>query len=123
MSRQLLIIDDDSRNIFALKATLQASGYEVLSALSAEEGLSLLHNNSGSISAILLDMMMPGMDGYQALSRIRSTEDGASMLVIAVTAQAMKGDKEKCIAAGANDYIAKPIDVDVLLHKLKELDA
>ena len=123
MASQILIIDDDSRNIYALKATLQANGYETVAALGAEEGLHFLTTNSGNISAILLDMMMPGMDGYQALSQIRSSVNGATIPVIAVTAQAMKGDREKCIAAGANDYIAKPIDVDILLQKLKELKA
>jgi CheY-like chemotaxis protein len=122
MAKQVLIIDDDSRNIYALKATLQANDYETVSALSAEEGLDLLKNNP-AIGTILLDMMMPGMDGYQALTQIRNSPAGADIPVIAVTAQAMKGDKEKCIAAGANDYIAKPIDVDILLEKIKALQA
>lgn len=123
MSKQVLIIDDDSRNIYALKATLEANDYETLSALSAEEGLYILQNNVSTIGTILLDMMMPGMDGYQALAKIRSSAAGTGIPVIAVTAQAMKGDREKCIAAGANDYIAKPIDVDILLEKIKALQA
>ncbi len=114
---KILIIDDDPRNIYALRATLQANGFETVTATAADEGITLLKEQR-DISLVLLDMMMPGMDGYEALSQIRSERENA-IPVIAVTAQAMKGDREKCLEAGANDYIAKPIDVDDLLAKLK----
>lgn len=114
---KILIIDDDPRNIYALRATLQANGFETVTATGADEGIAILKEQR-DISLVLLDMMMPGMDGYQALSQIRNERQEA-FPVIAVTAQAMKGDREKCLEAGANDYIAKPIDVDDLLAKLK----
>lgn len=118
-SKSVLIIDDDDRNIFALKATLKARGFVCYTAVSAAEGIKLLEKNAG-IKVVLLDMMMPEMDGYEALQAIRSNEAIAGKAVIAVTAQAMTGDKEKCLAAGANDYISKPIDVDQLLQKLNK---
>ena len=114
---KILIIDDDPRNIFALKATLEANGFEVLTASSAIGGIGTLKMETG-IVMVLLDMMMPGMDGYEALPLISNVADGRVLPVIAVTAQAMKGDREKCLQAGAVDYIAKPIDVDTLLSRI-----
>lgn len=114
MSNKVLIIDDDPRNIFALAATLKAKGFQCISTLSAREGIELLKRDEG-IKIVLLDMMLPDMDGYEALGVIRANPLLTKKPVIAVTAQAMLGDKEKCIEAGANDYIAKPIDVDKLL--------
>ncbi len=111
---KILIIDDDPRNIFALTATLKAKGFVCLSTLSASEGIELLKRDN-EIKIVLLDMMMPDMDGYEALAIIREDSEIGSVPVLAVTAQAMVGDKEKCIEAGADDYIAKPIDVDRLL--------
>src|SRR6476620_3502766 len=116
-SKTILIIDDDSRNIFALSAVLKAKGYQVVSALSAIEGITRLKNNK-NISVVLLDIMMPDMDGYQAIAAIRSSEQMSKIPIIAVTAQAMVGDREKSLEAGADDYISKPIDVDVLLALL-----
>lgn len=115
--KQVLIIDDDSRNIFALKATLKAKGYSSLSVMDAQEALILLEQDKG-IGVVLMDMMMPELDGYEAISLIRKNKEIAAVPIIAVTAQAMVGDREKCLAAGADDYISKPIDVDVLLEKL-----
>jgi two-component system, cell cycle response regulator DivK len=115
--KTILIIDDDSRNIFALSAVLKAKGYHVVSALSAVEGITRLKNNK-SIAVVLLDIMMPDMDGYQAIAAIRSSEQISKIPIIAVTAQAMVGDKEKSLEAGADDYISKPIDVDALLGLL-----
>jgi CheY-like chemotaxis protein len=119
MSEQktVLIIDDDSRNIFALKAVLKAKGFDVRSASSANEGLTMLRNNKG-IKIVLLDMMMPDMDGYETLGVIRSDKELSGTKVFAVTAQAMMGDREKCLEAGANEYVSKPVDVDLLLHLL-----
>lgn len=117
MSHKVLIIDDDPRNIFALAATLKAKGFQCISTLSAREGIELLKRDDG-IKIVLLDMMLPDMDGYEALGIIRSSPAIAAKPVIAVTAQAMVGDREKCIEAGANAYIAKPIDVDKLLSTM-----
>jgi CheY-like chemotaxis protein len=116
-TKTILIIDDDSRNIFALSAVLKAKGYQVVSALSAIEGITRLKNNK-NISVVLLDIMMPDMDGYQAIAAIRSSEQISKIPIIAVTAQAMVGDREKSLEAGADDYISKPIDVDALLALL-----
>lgn len=115
----ILIIDDDSRNIFALQLTLKTRKYNYISSQTAAEGLLLLQTHPG-IGLVLIDMMMPGMDGYEAIRIIRSTEQYATIPVIAVTAQAMSGDKEKCLAAGADGYIAKPIDVDKLVAVIEK---
>lgn len=113
----VLIIDDDNRNTFALQLTLKAKGYTCLACSSAEEGLAIL-TECTDIGLILMDMMMPEMDGYQMLNVIQSSDTYPDIPVIAVTAQAMSGDREKCLAAGATDYIAKPIDVDILMQVL-----
>ena len=117
--QKILIIDDDSRNIFALAATLKYKGYTCVTATSAAEGLTLLLADE-NIKVVLMDMMMPEMDGYEAISEIRKNEAWALLPVIAVTAQAMTGDREKCIRAGATDYISKPINVDLLETLLKK---
>lgn len=116
-NKTVLIVDDDSRNIFALKAVLKSKGFDVASASSAADGLQYLRTNKGT-KIVLLDMMMPDMDGYQALHEIRSDKELSGSIVFAVTAQAMIGDREKCLEAGANEYVSKPIDVDLLLQLL-----
>lgn len=118
--KRVLIIDDDNRNIFALTATLKTRAFECISCLSAEEALTMLKKNE-HFDAILIDMMMPDMDGYEAIPLIKKIPSHAKTLVVAVTAQAMVGDKEKCLIAGANYYISKPIDVDKLLEILKTI--
>ena len=115
--KTVLLIDDDSRNIFALTAVLKAKGFRILSASSAQDGIQHLQKDQG-IKVVLLDMMMPDMDGYEALRVIRADDKISQVAVIAVTAQAMVGDREKCLEAGANDYVSKPIDVDYLLEIL-----
>ncbi|WP_423149242.1 response regulator [Rubrolithibacter danxiaensis] len=115
---KVLIVDDESRNIFALKAVLTAKGFSCISATTAEEGLQIASNQK-DIGIILMDMMLPQTDGYEAISIIRKDPQLKEIPVIAVTAQAMKGDKEKCLNAGADNYISKPIDVDLLLNLLK----
>ncbi|MET0466313.1 MAG: response regulator [Chitinophagaceae bacterium] len=115
--KKILVVDDDPKNIFALVATLRAKGFETASANSAEEGIAILLQD-GSIGLVLLDMMMPEMDGYQAISVIRAHDNLRSLPLVAVTAQAMKGDQEKCLEAGADAYISKPIDVELLLETL-----
>ena len=113
-----VIIDDDDRNIFALGATLRAKGFSCQPFHGAIEAIEALKKITCDI--ILIDMMMPNMDGYEAIPKIREIKGKEHIPIIAVTAQAMHGDKEKCIAAGANDYVSKPIDVDRLLSVLKE---
>jgi len=118
--KRLLIIDDDPRNIFALVNTLRARSYDCLSCLSADEAIELLESDQ-MIDAILLDMMMPEIDGYEAIPLIKKIPSRKFTTIIAVTAQAMVGDKEKCIQAGADSYVSKPIDVDKLLAALSEI--
>jgi CheY-like chemotaxis protein len=115
--KKVLVVDDDPKNIFALVATLRSKGFTTASASSAEEGIALLLQDN-DIGVVLLDMMMPDMDGYQAISVIRAHENLRALPLVAVTAQAMKGDQEKCLEAGADAYISKPIDVDHLLSTL-----
>ena len=118
-AKTILIIDDDARNIFALKAVLKSKGYNVLSSINAEDTLTLLNNNA-DIGVLLLDMMMPDIDGYEVLGLLRTHPRFATLPVIAVTAQAMPGDKEKCLEAGANQYVSKPINTDLLLNYLNK---
>lgn len=118
--KRLLIIDDDSRNIFALEHTLRAKSFDCVSCLSAEDALKLLETDE-RIDAVLIDMMMPEMDGYEAIPLMKQIPSRNSTLIVAVTAQAMKGDKEKCLDAGADDYVSKPIDVDKLLQVLSRI--
>ena len=117
MKKKILIIDDDARNIFALTATLRAKAFECVSCLSAPEALEMLKTDL-TIDAILIDMMMPDMDGYEAIPRIKNIPHRADTPIFSVTAQAMVGDREKCLRAGATNYIAKPVDVDRLLTLL-----
>lgn len=116
-SKKVLIIDDDSRNIFALTAVLRARGFQCISASGAIEGIDLLSKDP-EIGIVLMDMMMPEMDGYEAIDMIRNDDKLSATPIIAVTAQAMMGDKEKTLAAGADDYVSKPIDVDLLTDLL-----
>lgn len=116
---KILIVDDDNRNVFALSAVLKARGYTCISAISAFEGLEILKNTT-DINMVLMDMMMPEMDGYEAIRQIKQNTRIAEIPVISVTAQAMVGDREKCIQAGADGYVSKPIDVDILTGLLKE---
>ncbi len=118
--KRLLIIDDDSRNIFALENTLRAKSFDCLSCLSAEEALKLLETNE-RIDAVLIEMMMPEMDGYEAIPLIKMIPSRESLYVVAVTAQAMTGDREKCLKAGADEYISKPVNVDQLLLILSKI--
>ena len=114
-----LIIDDDLKNIFALEATLRAKGWDVLTASSALEGISLL-DNVNDINIVLMDMMMPELDGYEAISIIRQKESIRNVPIIAVTAQAMPVDRERCLSAGADGYIPKPVDVEKLFELINQ---
>lgn len=118
--KKILIVDDDNRNIFALSAVLKARNYECQSCISAEDALNLLKTDA-PVDIVLIDMMMPYMDGYEAIPLIKALPNRQGMPVISVTAQAMVGDAEKCMAAGADGYISKPVDVDKLLHILNDI--
>lgn len=120
MKKKILIVDDDPRNIFALEATLKAKGFDCISRLNANEALAVFEEEK-EISAVLLDMMMPEMDGYEAIPLFKKIKKDTKIPVVAVTAQAMVGDREKCLAAGADNYISKPIDVDRLMQILSSL--
>jgi two-component system cell cycle response regulator DivK len=113
MQKKVLIMDDDSRNIFALRLVLQSRGYNCVATSDAAYGLDMMEQDEG-IAVVLLDMMMPERDGYELLQCIRNSEKLKHLPVIAVTAQAMQGDREKCLAAGATDYVPKPVDIDKL---------
>ena len=118
--KRILIVDDDPRNIFALSAVLKSRRFECCSCTSAKETLELLQTDT-RFDVILMDMMMPDMDGYEAIPLIKKMPTRATIPVIAVTAQAMLGDREKCLQAGADGYISKPIDVDKLLKLLNSI--
>lgn len=118
-NKTILIIDDDNRNIFALSAFLKTRGFTCINAAGAAEGLQIVAERQ-DIGVILLDMMMPDMDGYEFLSVIREKDVQPQYRIIALTAQAMTGDREKCIAAGADSYISKPVDVDALMRLLTQ---
>lgn len=116
-TKKILIIDDDSRNIFALTAVLKAKKFNCLSAISAQQGFDILKNDT-EIAVVLMDMMMPDMDGYEAIDKMKNHPQMSAIPVIAVTAQAMVGDKERCLAAGAVGYVSKPVNVDELLIQI-----
>ncbi|OYD45447.1 response regulator [Sphingobacterium cellulitidis] len=116
----ILIIDDDKRNIFALKTALRSRGYDAQGVITAQEGLDILEGGSG-ISVVLLDMMMPEFDGFQFLKHIRVSLGKDYPPVIAVTAKAMRGDRERCLSAGADGYVSKPVDIDLLLTEIRGL--
>lgn len=115
--KKILIIDDDNRNIFALRAVLKSKGYSCVSAIGGEEGLQLLEEQK-DVAVVLMDMMMPGMDGYEAIAKMNAHPELKNIPVIAVTAQAMVGDRERCLNAGAVGYVSKPINVDSLTELL-----
>ncbi|MBV9962019.1 MAG: response regulator [Parafilimonas sp.] len=114
----ILIIDDDTRNTFALSAILKANSFQTFIANNMVEAFAILESEK-EIGIILLDMMMPGMDGYDAIPVLKSSEEYKQLPIVAVTAQAMQGDKEKCLKAGADDYLSKPVDLDELLAIIK----
>lgn len=117
-NKTVLVADDDIRNIFSLSKALENYKMNVITALDGKEALEKLQENP-TIDVVLLDMMMPQMDGYETARKIRQNYQWKDLPVIAVTAKAMTGDREKCIQAGASDYITKPVDVDQLLSLLR----
>jgi len=115
---RILIVDDDIRNIYSLTSVLESHDVEVIHAERGADGIRLLESTPG-IDAALIDIMMPEMDGYETMRQIRSTPAIAHVPLVAVTAKAMKGDRQKCLDAGASDYISKPVDIDLLLALLR----
>ena len=116
--RSVLIVDDDVRNIFALTALLEREGMNVLAAESGKEAIEALRTGSPA-EVVLMDVMMPDLDGYETMALLRQEEALRDLPVIALTAKAMKGDRERCLEAGASDYIAKPIEPAQLLEMLR----
>ncbi len=116
--KKILIVDDDMRNVFALSSLLEEKGLKTIAAKNGKEGIDKLLNNK-DINLVLMDIMMPEMDGYEATKEIRKKQEYKNLPIIALTAKAMKEDREKCIAAGANDYLAKPVDTEKLLSLLR----
>jgi len=116
--KTVLVVDDDVRNIYSLTKALETLKMNVITAIDGREALKALDEHPGT-DVVLLDMMMPNMDGYETATRIRESGKFRNLPVIAVTAKAMTGDREKCINAGASDYITKPVDIDQLLSLLR----
>jgi CheY-like chemotaxis protein len=116
--KKVLIVDDDIRNIFSLTSVLEQHEVRVIYAESGRDGVQILLNEP-DIDIALIDIMMPDMDGYQTMGVIRQHEQLRGLPLIAVTAKAMKGDRQKCMEAGASDYISKPVDVDHLVSLLR----
>ncbi|NOW04201.1 response regulator [Clostridium beijerinckii] len=118
INKKVLIIDDDMRNVFSLSSALQEKGISVIVGRNGAEGIEKLHENL-DIDLIIMDVMMPEMDGYTAMKKIRKEPKLQNIPIIAVTAKAMKDDRQKCIEAGANDYLTKPIEIDRLISLLR----
>ena len=117
-NKKVLIVDDDVRNIYSLTKSLEAFKMNVITAFDGNEAIKMLAENPDT-DIVLLDMMMPNMDGYETAEKIRINPKFITLPVIAVTAKAMMGDREKCIQSGASDYITKPVDIDQLLSLLR----
>ncbi|MEO5596488.1 MAG: HAMP domain-containing protein [Lysobacteraceae bacterium] len=117
--KKVLVVDDDVRNIFALSSVLERHGMRVATAGNGQEAVQRIEQDE-DIALVLMDIMMPGMDGYETMRAIRLRPESRSLPMIALTAKAMKGDREKCLEAGASDYIAKPVHTDQLLSLLRQ---
>jgi CheY-like chemotaxis protein len=118
VGRTVLLIDDDARNIFALSSVLERRGMRVLTATTGSEAIALVETTP-DLALVLMDIMMPEMDGYQTIRVIRQKPAFRRLPIIALTAKAMKGDREKCMEAGASDYLAKPVNTEQLLSALR----
>ena len=115
--KNILIVDDDARNTFAISSYLEGIGMNTHVAENGFEAIDFLADNP-AIEIILMDMMMPEMDGYEAIEKIKNNRNTSAIPIIAVTAKAMKGDREKCLATGASEYVSKPVDTNELLEKM-----
>jgi CheY-like chemotaxis protein len=118
MGKKVLVIDDDLRNIFALTSVLEQHELQVFHAENGRAGIEILRKTP-EIDAVLMDIMMPEMDGYETTRAIRQIPQFRSLPIVALTAKAMKGDREKCLQAGASDYVTKPVDLDHLFSVLR----
>jgi CheY-like chemotaxis protein len=118
VGKTVLVVDDDMRNIFALSSVLERRGMEVLTAGTGHEAIATLAEKN-DVAIVLMDIMMPEMDGYQTMNAIRQQPTLRRLPIIALTAKAMKGDREKCLDAGASDYLAKPVNTEQLLSALR----
>jgi CheY-like chemotaxis protein len=118
VGKKVVVVDDDVRNIFALSSVLERRGMTVLSATTGREAIALLESTEG-VAIVLMDIMMPEMDGYQTMQVIRENVAFRRLPIIALTAKAMKGDREKCLEAGASEYLAKPVNTEQLLSALR----
>jgi len=116
--KKVLVVDDDARNIYALATVLEGAEMEVLSATNGRVAIETIHSTP-DLAVVLMDIMMPEMDGYETIRQIRSEASLTALPILAVTAKAMKGDREKCLEAGASDYISKPVNTDQLLSMLR----
>jgi len=117
--KRVLVVDDDVRNIFAMSSILERHGMEVITAGTGQEAVEKVAADS-DIDLVMMDIMMPGMDGYDTMRVIRARPESRSLPIVALTAKAMKGDREKCLEAGASDYLAKPVVTDQLLGVLRQ---
>jgi CheY-like chemotaxis protein len=118
IGRTVLLVDDDARNIFALSSVLERRGMNVMTATTGKEAIRTIESTS-DLAIVLMDIMMPEMDGYQTIEKIRQNGRLRRLPIIALTAKAMKGDREKCLEAGASDYLAKPVNTEQLLSALR----
>src|SRR6185437_10709157 len=116
--KKVLLVDDDVRNVFALNTLLEDYNMDVLTASDGREAIDLM-NDHPDVDIVLMDIMMPEMDGYEAIQKIRANPNFISLPIIALTAKAMQGDREKVIQAGASDYISKPIDNSRLMSLIR----
>ena len=116
--RKVLVVDDDARNIFALTSLLENQGMNVFTATNGRSAIELIEKTP-DLSIVLMDIMMPEMDGYETIREIRQSYQSHLLPIVALTAKAMKGDREKCLDAGASDYIAKPVNSEQLLSLLR----
>jgi CheY-like chemotaxis protein len=116
--RKILVVDDDARNIFALTSLLENQEMEVIPATNGRDAIEII-KNTDDLGIVLMDIMMPEMDGYETIREIRKMPEFRTLPILALTARAMKGDREKCLDAGASDYIAKPVNTDQLLSLMR----
>jgi CheY-like chemotaxis protein len=116
--KKVLVVDDDVRNIFALTSVLERSKMQVMSAENGRTAIEMLQQQPDT-DIVLMDIMMPEMDGFETMRQIRKLQQFETLPMIALTAKAMKGDREKCIEAGASDYVSKPVDTDQLLSLMR----
>jgi len=117
--KTILLVDDDMRNVFALSSLLESYDLKVIIGKNGKEAIEKLKIHADKVDLVLMDIMMPEMNGYEAMRLIRKEKRFEKLPIIALTAKAMKGDREKCIAAGANEYLAKPVEKEKLISMLR----